>query len=346
MTTSAIKTDVSRAVLCSVASRAALLALSTLIVAGPLACTVEVETREVSFRSAQYQLKGTLTGPAGHSSLAGVVIIPGSGPVDRDGASKIAPSMPAVYRQWAERMSEAGFVVLRYDKRFLSYPDLDITSFDQEAQIADALAAVAFLRSPPGPAPRRIFIVGHSEGGTLAPLVAERTSEIAGVAIINAVQFPIDELLVAQLQAQPNVPRSALEDVRRGLSEIKDGSFPKGGLLLGAGGNYWAQWITYSTRAPETLSHLSMPLLLVQCLSDETLPGDTLARNVAILRTAASRKTSVGLRELPNHDHLGITSGERQSSSEFIRTVVDWLTDVSRGTQTDAPAGAASSPSR
>lgn len=328
------------------ASPAVLLSVSLLFAVGQAASAAGVESRETSFQSAGYLLKGTLTGPVGRSAVAGVLIIPGSGPVDRDGTSKIAPSLPPVYRQWAERLSETGFVVLRYDKRFLTYPDLNIPSFDQEAQITDALSAVAFLRSLPGLAPQRIFIVGHSEGGTLAPLVAERTSAIAGVAIINSVQFPVDELLVAQLQAQPNVPRSTVEHVRHLLTEIRDGSFPKGGLLLGAGANYWAQWMTYSRSASETLSRLSMPLLLVQCLSDETLPGDTLARNVAILRAVVSTKKNAQLRELRDHDHLGILPGDRQSSSEFMRILLDWLSHEGRATQLGAPADAASTPRR
>jgi poly(3-hydroxybutyrate) depolymerase len=238
------------------ASPAVLLSVSLLFAVGQPARAAELESRETSFQSAGYRLKGTLTGPVGRSPVAGVLIIPGSGPVDRDGASRIAPSLPPVYRQWAERLSETGFVVLRYDKRFLTYPDVDIPSFDQEAQITDALSAVAFLRSVPGLAPQRIFIIGHSEGGTLAPLVAERASAIAGVAIINSVQFPVDELLVAQLQARSGVTQSTIEDVKRLLAEIRGGSFPKGGLFLGAGANYWAQWMTYSRSAPETLSRL------------------------------------------------------------------------------------------
>jgi pimeloyl-ACP methyl ester carboxylesterase len=327
-------------------SPAVLVSLSLLFAVGTPAHAAEVESRETSFQSAGYRLKGTLTGPVGRAPAAGVLIIPGSGPVDRDGASRFAPSLPPVYRQWAERLSETGFVVLRYDKRFLTYPGVHIPSFDQEAQITDALSAVAFLRSVPGLAPQRIFIIGHSEGGTLAPLVAERASAIAGVAIINSVQFPVDELLVAQLQARPGVPQSTIEDVKRLLAEIRGDSFPKEGLLLGAGAKYWAQWMTYSRHAPETLSRLSMPLLFVQCLDDETLPGDTLGRNLGILRALVSTKNNAQLRELQNHDHLGILAGDRQSSSEFIRIVVDWLSHESRAAQLGAPADAASSPRR
>jgi pimeloyl-ACP methyl ester carboxylesterase len=322
------------------------LSVVLLFAVGQPASVAGVESHETSFQSAGYRLKGTLTGPIGQTAVAGVLIIPGSGPVDRDGASRIAPSMRPVYRQWAERLSESGFAVLRYDKRFLTYPDLDISSFDQEAEIADALSAVALLRSVAGLEPQRIFIIGHSEGGTLAPLVAERTSAIVGVAIINTVQFPVDELLVAQLQARSEVPRSKVEEVRRLLTEIRDGSFPKGGVLLGAGANYWAQWMTFSRRSPQTLSRLAMPLLLVQCLRDETLPNDTLARNVSILRAVVSIKKTAQLRELRDHDHQGILPGDRQSSSQFMRILVDWLSHESQAARRGAPTDAASPPRR
>lgn len=328
------------------ASSAVLLSVSLLFAFGQAVHAAELESREASFQSAGYRLKGTLTVPVARSPVASVLIIPGSGPIDRDGASRMAPSLPPVYRYWAERLGEAGFVVLRYDKRFLTYPELDISSFDQEAQIADALAAVDFLRSLPGPAPRRLFVIGHSEGGTLAPLVAARASAVTGVVVLNTVQFPVDELLVAQLQAGPDVPRGTIEDVKRHLTQIRDGSFPTGGLLLGAGASYWAQWMTYSRSAPTTLSRLPMPLLLIQCLKDETLPGDTLARNVALLRGVVSTKKNAQLHELKNHDHLGIPPGDRQSSPEFMRIVVDWLSHESRAAQLDAPANAASPPRR
>jgi len=274
------------------------------------------------------------------AAVASVLIIPGSGPTDRDGVSSLGPSIPAVYRRWAEWLSEAGFVVLRYDKRFLTHRDLDMAAFDEEAQIADAQAAAAWLRATPGLAGKPVFIVGHSEGGTLAPLVAERDGAVAGVAIINAVQFPVDELLVGQLRARPDVSRSTVEEVRRVFGVIKAGAFPKGALLLGAGASYWAQWIEYSRQSPTTLSRLSPPLLLVQCMNDETLPGEMLARNVAILRGVASTKRDARLHELDGHDHFGIRPGEHESSPVFMRVLLDWLRETAARNATRAkPVG-------
>ena len=290
--------------------------LAALLAAGS-AGAAELPSREVAFESGGYRLNGTLTLPG--RLLGGVLIIPGSGPTDRNGTSRIAPSIPPAYRQWAERLGEGGFGALRFDKRSVTYPDIDFRSFDQEAQIADAVSAVGFLRSVAELASKPIFIVGHSEGGTLAPIVAERSGAVAGVVVVNTVQFPVegDDPLFMQ---------------------IKDGSFAKGGLLLGVGAAYWRQWIDYSSRSPATLSRLSMPLLLVQSLDDETLPGGTLARNVALLRTVVPNKKSAQLSELPGHDHFGMLRGGREPSTEFMRILLDWLRSEARVTASPARA--------
>jgi len=317
-----------------------MLFVALLLSAGQSSGASGVETRETSFQSAGYRLLGTLTSPAHRPAFASVLIIPGSGPTDRNGVSRSTPSTPQVYRLWAERLSEAGFAVLRYDKRSLTHPDIDIPSFDQEAQIADALSAVAFLRSALNIAQKRVFIVGHSEGGTLAMVVAERMGNIAGLAVINSVQFPVDELIVAQLQANPTVPKGTVDEVKHLLMKIKDGSFPKRGLLLGAGAEYWTQWIRYSQHSRAMLSELSIPVLLVQCLADETLPGETLGRNLENLRAVVVANKYAQLRELRAHDHFGMLPGERDPSPEFTRILLDWLNNAGRAAQPGAPVDA------
>ena len=306
------------------------------LLAGPPVGALEAASREVSFESAGYRLVGTLTIPAG-PALAAVLILPGSGPTDRNGASRLAPSMPPVYRQWAARLGDAGIGALRYDKRFLTHPDVDMPSFDQEAQIVDAVSAVGFLRSTPEFASKPIFIAGHSEGGTLAPLVAERAGKIAGVAIVNTVQFAADQLVLVQLGAM-NVPAEQLDQLKQSFARIKNGSFPRGRLLLGAGASYWAQWIKYSAASPNTLSRSSTPLLLIQSLSDETLPGGTLDRNLALLRGVASANSKAQLHELQGHDHQVMLPGSGEPSDEFMRILTEWLRREARATASPVPA--------
>jgi len=299
--------------------------LPILLSAASLHAAAQIDSREVSFTSAGYRLQGTLTAPAREPARASVLILGGSGPIDRNGASPLHPAAPPNYRLWAERLSEAGYAVLRYDKRFLTYPDIDLLSFDQEAHIADALAAVAFLRARRDDSGKVLFLLGHSEGGTLAVVAARRAAPIAGLVVVNAVQFPVDELLLAQLAASPTIPKAAVDEVRGHLAKIKDGSFPARGQLLGAGKEYWAQWIRNSGNSPAVLAELQVPVLLVQSLADETLPGETLSRNVEVLRAVARANRNAQLLELAYHDHFAVLRTERQPSAEFTQGLVDWL---------------------
>lgn len=282
-----------------------------------------LEARDVAFESAGYRMAGTLDVPSKNVLRAGVLIVPGSGPVDRNGVPRLAPQRPPIYRQWADALTAAGYTVLRYDKRPLANPTLDYKSFDEEAQIADAFAAFSRLRSVPYL--RWFYLVGHSEGGNLATVMASRSSAIHGIAVVNSVQFPVDELLLAQLRGLKGVPKAEQDEVRRQLQLIRTGAFPKDQFLLGASGAYWAQWIAYSRSSPQTLSRLDIPLLLVQCLADESLPGDTLARNVGELRAVAKANENAQLRELPGLDHSTLRAGAQQVAPQFTQALVKWL---------------------
>lgn len=68
-----------------------------------------------------------------------------------------------------------------------------------------------------------------------------------------------------------------------------------------------------------------MPLLVVQCMSDETLPGHTLARNLVVARAVTAGNHNAQLRELAGHDHLGMRPGEHEPSAEFMAAMVGWL---------------------
>ena len=63
----------------------------------------------------------------------------------------------------------------------------------------------------------------------------------------------IDELGIAQVQAG-GAPQDYVDGLTKVFARLKDGSFPAKGQLLGAGQNYWKQWIKYSTDSPATLS--------------------------------------------------------------------------------------------
>ena len=157
------------------------------------------EATDVSFenKAAGVTLAGTLTSPRGIAKAPAVVLVSGSGPQDRD--SRIAGHKP--FTLIADRLTRAGIAVLRYDDRGIGkstgrFGDAGTTDF-----AADAAAAVAYLRTRPDIDGKRIAVIGHSEGGLVAPWVAARDPGLAAIVSLAGPAIRGDALLAAQSRA-------------------------------------------------------------------------------------------------------------------------------------------------
>jgi Alpha/beta hydrolase family len=140
------------------------------------------KAEKVTVGSAPNLCDGILTTPTAiHPPFPAAVLIPGSGPLDKD--ETIGPNHP--FADLAEGLSTLGIVVLRYDKRTHSHPKMNPASFSVEQEyLEDGISAVALLRSLPDVDANRIFVIGHSEGATLAPEIAQRGAPVAGVVML------------------------------------------------------------------------------------------------------------------------------------------------------------------
>jgi alpha/beta superfamily hydrolase len=120
------------------------------------------------------QLAGSLSFPeTSPVALPAILIIAGSGPLDRNGNGTKKGQMLHLYNQLAAFLTECGFVVLRYDKRGTGKSSGDFIKTGFWDLIDDAKAAVHFLRDQPIVDRNKVFILGHSEGCMLAPEVAK-----------------------------------------------------------------------------------------------------------------------------------------------------------------------------
>lgn len=114
------------------------------------------------------ELAATLTLPAGSGPFPAVVLITGAGPQDRD--ETVAGHKP--FAVLADHLSRNGVAVLRYDDRGVGQSFGDFASATLHDFAIDARAALEVLRSHPGVDPARTGLLGHSEGGLVAPIVA------------------------------------------------------------------------------------------------------------------------------------------------------------------------------
>jgi hypothetical protein len=142
-----------------------------------------ITERDIKFPSGPLTLAGTLALPAVTGPAPAVLLLPGSGQTDRDdNARKLALN---VFPPLSQAIARCGIVTLRYDKRGVGASQGDYWSTGFDDRLADAAAALTWLRAQPDVVdPRRIFVLGHSEGALIAVRLAAHDPEIAGVILL------------------------------------------------------------------------------------------------------------------------------------------------------------------
>jgi pimeloyl-ACP methyl ester carboxylesterase len=143
-----------------------------------------------------FSLAGTLSKPAAPSPapLAAVVLVGGSGPTDRD---ELAFGIP-VLGQLAAAIADAGFMVLRYDKRGVGQSGGRLESAGFADYAEDLRAAVKSLADRKDVDAKRIAVIGHSEGGAVALMAAAKDKRIAALGLIAASGVTGAELILQQ----------------------------------------------------------------------------------------------------------------------------------------------------
>ena len=162
---------------------------------------------DVSVQGPAGPLKGSMLTPPDPKGAPVVLIIPGSGPTDRDGNSPLGLKA-APYRMLAESLARLGVTSVRIDKRGMfasASPGVDANKVTMAAYAADAHAWAADLRRETG-APC-VWLLGHSEGGLVALVAVKDPTDLCGVVLVSAAGRPLAEILREQLKANPaNAP--------------------------------------------------------------------------------------------------------------------------------------------
>jgi len=143
-----------------------------------------------------FTLAGTVSKPASPAAarLPAVVLVGGGGPTDRDG---VAFGIP-VLGELAGAMADAGFIVVRYDKRGIGQSGGRPESASLADYADDVRATIKVLESRKDVDPKRIAVVGHSEGGSVALMAAAKEKRIGAVALIATPGVTGAEVVLAQ----------------------------------------------------------------------------------------------------------------------------------------------------
>ena len=158
-------------------------------------------------------LAGLLSLPE-QTPAPGLLIVHGSGPIDRDGG------VLGIYRDLAWELGQAGIAVLRYDKRGVgeSTQTHDVPR-TLEVLRSDAAAMLEVLSQHPAVDPRCLFALGHSEGGYIVPALGQEKTHLAGVVLLAGSAQSLDKVMVEQLRLILNSAGAGQEEIDLALKQ-------------------------------------------------------------------------------------------------------------------------------
>lgn len=282
------------------------------------------EEKVVQVGAGEWVLPGTLTLPKGEGPFPAVVLVHGSGPQDRD--ETIGPNKP--FRDLAWGLGSRGVAVLRYEKRTKVHGAKIAANPDgatiKAETVDDALAAVSLLRNTPRIDRDRIFVLGHSLGGMVAPGIAVLDRDLAGLIIFAGNTRRLEDLFLDQrrwfaaLDGEVSESEKAqLEELEAQVARVKDPKLskttPSAGLPGGAPAVYWLSLRAYDPR--RVAEGLKLPMLIVQGQRDYQVTME----DYQGWKETLSDRENVQFKLYPKCNHLFVEGEGQSTPAEYAK---------------------------
>jgi uncharacterized protein len=301
------------------------------------------DEQDLMVGSGPLAVPGTLSLPRQSGPRAAVVLLPGSGPMDRD--ETLGRNKP--FKDLAWGLASAGVAVLRFDKVTCAHPREvneagDVTVVEE--YVTHAAAAVHLLRQHPAVDADRVFVLGHSLGGTIAPRVAAAEPLVAGLVILAGATQPMHWAAVRQIRhfaaLDPETAAAlqpAIEAMTR-AAKLADSpelspATPASELPFGVPASYWLDLRGY--KPVEVAAALGKPILILQGGRDYQV---TVADDLSTWKAGLAHCPDVTIRVYHPDNHLFFPGTGPSAPAEYepaqhmdptvVADIADWLTTV------------------
>ena len=286
---------------------------------------------EVTVAAKGFNLAGTLLLPKiGKPPYPAVITITGSGQETRDehlplpGLEKYRP-----FRQIAEALASRGIAVLRVDDRGVGESKgAETLKLSTSADFADDVRAqVAYLRGRREVNPRRIALVGHSEGGMIAPMVAATDPRIAAIVLMAGTGKRGDEIIAYQVNQGLEADATLIEEARaKARAEQQDAMRKAIAGDASAPEALRSAWVRYflSYDPLPAIRKVRQPILILQGELDRQVTTDQAGMLARAAKEAGNR--GVTARVFPGLNHLFLpakTGAFSEYSSLSTNTIPD-----------------------
>jgi dienelactone hydrolase len=299
---------------------------------------------EVTVKAQDWTLAGTLLIPkTGARPFPAVITITGSGQQTRDEPVPI-PGLEkyGLMRQIAETLASRGIAVLRVDDRGVGQStgaDTLMTTATTSGFADDVRAQVAYLRSRPEIDGNRIALVGHSEGGIIAPMVASTDPRIAAIVVMAGSAMRGDQISISQLNdalGRDAALTEAEKDRQRAEQRETIRAVVTGGDLSKYPPQVRLPWLKeFWTYDPlQTVRKVRQPILILHGALDRQVTVEQAGMLEQAARGAGNKDVTVRLFPNLNHLFLPAKTGAFSEYSaletsrvgdDLLKTLGDWL---------------------
>ena len=264
------------------------------------------------------ELGGTITLPAEGEAVPGVVLVHGNGPQDRDGTT--GPNRP--FKELAWGLASRGIAVLRYDKRTYTCNVNHSDATIDDIVTVDALTAIERLREHERVDSDDIVVSGSSFGGLLAPRIAERDGNLAGImTLAGGPAGSFADAIVRQqehIYEQGGVPPSRrqqlLDMAREEADKIRNLNIDDDEVVRFGGREYYRTLQEYDHT--ETARELDIPQLFLQGDMDYQV---TVEDDFSVWREALGDEPNTEFTLYEGLNHLFQESDGTMLPSEYVR---------------------------
>jgi len=275
-------------------------------------------------------LAGTLTIPAHRAGarLPAVVLITGSGPQDRDEAVPIYSNSLRPFREIADTLSRRGIAVLRLDDRGVGGSSQGSPTVTSADFADDIRAALAWLRRRADIDPARLGLVGHSEGGMIAPMIAVTDPALRAMVLVAAQAKTGRAILSSQrryaIEHEPSIPVALRDSVFSAADKAAEAMYAAPGWF-----NFFADYDPLvAARRVRT------PTLVLQGETDTQVTPEQAGTLAAAMRAGGNHRVTV--RTFPRMNHLMLDDPSGDSGGygklpsyavrrDFLGVLADWL---------------------
>ncbi len=297
---------------------------------------------DVTIPANGFSIAGTLTAPptaAGRLRHAAVILVAGSGPVDRDSTVAGIP----ILSQIAGSLAEKGFMVLRYDKRGIGLSGGRTEAAGLPDYADDLIAALRWMSKRDDVDDRRLAVAGHSEGAAVAMLAAAREKKISSIVLIAGTGTTGAELILEQQRRQleltnapepERVEKIALQQrIQEAVVSGKGWEGIPNALQKQADTPWFRSLLVFDPA--QVMPRIKQRVFVIQGALDRQVPPHHAEKLVA-LANARKKVPPAEMKVLPGINHLLVAAktGEVQEysqltgskvSPEISETIAGWL---------------------